>query len=138
MVPQYQCDSGPGYPGQPADPTSYVMINSLLQAGGPVCLWKTVEQQTHIRLDHFIEMRYAGVVKVVDDIGGVNVCLPFTVNNAYSGLNLGQGEHHINGVQFLEFWRTSENIGNGSDLQRIQRDDYLLARSVCSSARASR
>jgi LCP family protein required for cell wall assembly len=130
VVPIYSCAAGHGLTGQQATPGQIEQIDSTLSYGGPACLWKTVEQQTHVRIDHFIEMRYAGVVKVVNDIGGVNVCLPFTVNNPYSGLHLGSGEHHINGVQFLEFWRTRENIGNGSDLQRILRDDYLLARAL--------
>ncbi len=130
MVPIYSCASGNGLNGQQAQPGGLEQIDATLSYGGPACLWKTVEQQTHIRIDHFIEMRYAGVIKVVDDIGGVNVCLPFAVNNISSGLNLSKGEHHIDGIQFLEFWRTRENVGNGSDLQRIQRDDYLLARAL--------
>lgn len=130
MVPIYPCAAGHGLAGQQAQPGALEQIDNSLSYGGPSCLWKTVEQQTHIRIDHFIEMRYAGVVKIVNDIGGVNICLPFAVNNTDSGLNLDRGEHHINGVQFLEFWRTRENIGNGSDLQRIQRDDYLLARTL--------
>src|SRR5580700_10494746 len=48
MVPVYECDSGPGYTGQQQDLTSYVQINSLLEIGGPGCLWYTVEQQTGI------------------------------------------------------------------------------------------
>ena len=130
MVPIYSCASGHGLAGQQAQPGALEQIDATLSYGGPACLWKTVEQRTHIRIDHFIEMRYAGVIRVVNDIGGVNVCLPFAVNNTNSGLNLTEGEHHIDGVQFLEFWRTRENIGNGSDLQRIQRDDYLLARAL--------
>jgi LCP family protein required for cell wall assembly len=130
VVPIYSCAKGHDFSGQQAAPGQVEQIDNTLSFGGPACLWKTVEQQTHVRIDHFIEMRYAGVVKIVDDIGGVNICLPFSVNNVDSGLNLGQGEHHINGVQFLEFWRTRENIGDGSDTQRILRDDYLLARAL--------
>ena len=130
MVPQYQCDSGPGYPGQQADPTSYVMINSLLAAGGPVCLWKTVEQQTGIYINHFIGIGMLGFVKVVNDVGGVNVCVPYNVNDPVSGLDLTAGMHRINGVQALAFWRTREDIGTGSDLERIQRDQFMSAQVV--------
>jgi LCP family protein required for cell wall assembly len=130
MVPQYQCDSGNGYAGQQADPNSYVMINSLLQAGGPVCLWKTVEQQTGIYINHFIGIGMYGFVKVVDDLGGVNVCVPYSVNDPVSGLDLAAGEHHITGVQALAFWRTREDIGTGSDLERIQRDQFMSAQVV--------
>jgi LCP family protein required for cell wall assembly len=130
MVPMYQCASGPGYPGQHASPNSFMMINSVLQAGGPVCLWKTVEQHTGIRIDHFIGLRMLGFVKVVNDLGGVNVCVPFKVNDPVSGLHVNAGEQHINGIQALAFWRTREDLGTGSDLQRIQRDQFMSAQVV--------
>jgi LCP family protein required for cell wall assembly len=131
VVPVYGCAHGSGggtnWAGQQASPGSVEQIGATLSYGGPSCLWKTIEHQTGIRIDHFIELSYLGLIKIVNDAGGVNVCLPFTVDNVNSGLRLTAGAHHINGVTFLEFWRTRENIGTGSDLQRIQRDDYLLA-----------
>src|SRR5580698_3775228 len=130
MVPMYECNSGPGYAGQQANPNADVQINSLLQIGGPTCLWKTVEQATGIRIDHFIGIGLLGFVKVVNDLGGVNVCVPFNVNDTVSGLNLKSGEQHITGVQALAFWRTRENLGDGSDLQRIQRDQFMSAQVV--------
>jgi len=130
MVPVYECDSSPGHTGQQASPDSFVQINSLLQIGGPTCLWKTVEQVTGVRIDHFIGIGMLGFVKVVNDLGGVNVCLPFNVNDPVSGLNLKQGEQHISGIQALAFWRTREDIGNGSDLERIQRDQFMSAQVV--------
>jgi LCP family protein required for cell wall assembly len=130
MVPYYQCNAGPGYPGQAADPYSFERINALLAAGGPSCLWKTVEQQTGIHIDHFVELGMAGFVNVINDLGGVNVCVPFNVNDSVSGLDLTQGVHHIDGVTALAFWRTRENLGEGSDLQRIQRDQFMAAQVV--------
>jgi LCP family protein required for cell wall assembly len=127
MVPAYRCTAGRGWPGQQADPAAQVQINSLFAAGGPACLWETVEQQTGIRLDHFIELGFGGFVNAINDLGGVNVCLPFPVYDTNSGLNLSKGAHHINGTTALEFWRTRYSIGNGTDLQRIQRDQYLLS-----------
>jgi cell envelope-related transcriptional attenuator-like protein/LytR cell envelope-related transcriptional attenuator len=67
---------------------------------------------------------------VVNDIGGVDICLPFAVNNPQSGLHLTAGKHHVKGKEALAFWRIRENIGEGSDLQRIQRDQYLMASLV--------
>jgi LCP family protein required for cell wall assembly len=130
MVPVYECDSGSGYTGQQANPAGAVQINSLLQIGGPTCLWKTVEQVTGIRIDHFIGIGLLGFVKVVNDLGGVNVCVPFNVNDTMSGLKLNAGEQHISGIQALAFWRTRENLGDGSDLERIQRDQFMSAQVV--------
>ncbi|HEV3381169.1 MAG TPA: LCP family protein [Trebonia sp.] len=97
MVHYYQCAGGPGYPGQQADPNAEGRINAILEAGGPSCLWKTVEQQTGIRIDHFIEISLAGFVNIVNDLGGVNVCVPFTVDDPVSGLSLAAGEHTSTG-----------------------------------------
>ena len=131
QVPYYACRpgraAGQKWPGQQADPGALERINAVLAAGGPSCLWKTVEQQTGIHIDHFIGLGLSGFVNIIDDLGGVNVCVPFTVKDPVSGLKLHAGEHHIGGVQALAFWRTREGIGTGSDLERIQRDQYLLA-----------
>ncbi len=131
QVPYYACRpgraAGQKWPGQLADAYALERINAVLAAGGPSCLWKTVEQQTGIRIDHFIGLGLSGFVNVIDDLGGVNVCVPFTVDDPMSGLKLREGEHHIGGVEALAFWRTREGIGTGSDLERIQRDQYLLA-----------
>jgi LCP family protein required for cell wall assembly len=137
VVPVYACARGPDWRGQQADPNAIEQIDNTLSYGGPACLWKTVEQQTGIRLDHFMELGYPGLVNVVNDIGGVNVCVPVAVHDSDSGLNLSKGAHHIGGVQFLEFWRTREKTGDGSDLQRIQRDDYLLAQTLKQVLRAN-
>jgi LCP family protein required for cell wall assembly len=127
MVPEYACTPGPGYAGQAADPAGVVQINQTLSKGGPSCLYKTVEQVTGIHIDHFIQLEFTGVVKVVNDVGGVNVCVPQDISDPDSGLQITAGEHHINGLTFLEFWRARYALADGTDLKRIARDDLLLA-----------
>jgi LCP family protein required for cell wall assembly len=130
MVPVYACAAGPGYSGQDADPEGVVQINQTLSRGGPSCLYKTVEQATGIHIDHFIQLEFTGVVKVVDDVGGVDVCVPQAISDTKSGLHLTAGQHHINGLTFLEFWRARYSIADGTDLKRIDRDDLLLAQML--------
>jgi LCP family protein required for cell wall assembly len=130
MVPIEECAPSDGTPGQQAAPGDLERINATLAEGGPACTFKTVEDQTGIHLDHFIELDFSGFINVINDLGGVNVCLPFAVDDSMSGLNLSAGVHHIDGLTALQFWRTRENLGTGSDLQRIQRDQYLMAALV--------
>lgn len=131
QVPVYGCPArGRGMPGQQADLAVSERINTPFAYGGPLCLWKTVEQQTGIHLDHFIELNFTGFVKVINDLGGVTVCLPFAVRDPTSGLRLRAGRHQIRGIQALAFWRTREGLGENSDLQRIQRDQFLMASLV--------
>ncbi|MGH3274186.1 MAG: LCP family protein [Streptosporangiaceae bacterium] len=130
MVPEVACAASPGYPGQAANPGGVVQINQTLSRGSPSCLYKTVEQATGIHLDHFIQLEFTGVVNVVNDVGGVNVCVPQNLSDASSGLRITAGEHHINGLTFLEFWRARYSIADGTDLKRIDRDDLLLAQML--------
>jgi LCP family protein required for cell wall assembly len=130
VVPILSCDAEDGTPGQQAQPGQVEQINSTFAYGGPGCLWKTIERTTRIPLDDFIELTFTGFIKIINDLGGVDVCLPEAVHDPVSGLNLSRGVHHIFGKQALAFWRTREDLGQGSDLQRIVRDQYLMAALV--------
>jgi hypothetical protein len=78
-------------------------------------------------VNDFIQLTFIGFEKVINDLGGVSVCLPKPVNDPMSGLNLKAGLHHVWGREALAWWRTREDLGEGSDLQRIQRDQFLMA-----------
>jgi LCP family protein required for cell wall assembly len=105
-------------------------INATFAAGGPTCLWKTVEQETGIHIDHFVELDFIGFKKVINSLGGVEVCLPYAVNVPQSGLHLSAGRHKIKGGQAIAFWRSREGLGESDDQQRIQRDQFLMASLV--------
>lgn len=130
MVPILSCPAVDGTTGQQAEPGQEELINAALNFGGPVCTWKTFEAVTGIHLDHFIELDFTGFERIIDDLGGVDVCLPFAVDDPLSGLDLSAGRHHIYGSQALAFWRTREDLGEGSDTQRIVRDQYLMVALV--------
>ncbi|MGO9080325.1 MAG: LCP family protein [Streptosporangiaceae bacterium] len=126
VAPVLGCQREPGFPGQQAQPGQIEQLNATFAFGGPGCLWKTVEQTTGIHIDHFIELNFTGFEKVVNDIGGVDVCLPWAISDPNSKLHLSKGMHHVWGAEALAFWRV-RYIGEGSDLQRIRRDQYLMA-----------
>jgi LCP family protein required for cell wall assembly len=130
MVPVMACAASDGTPGQQAEEGQVELINATLSAGGPACTWKTFASVTGIHIDHFIELDFTGFEKVIDDLGGVNICLPFSVDISQSGLHLAKGEHHVFGPEALAFWRTREGVGFGSDTQRILRDQYLMVALV--------
>jgi LCP family protein required for cell wall assembly len=130
MVPILQCDAaGPGDPGQQAQPGNVEQLNWTFAYGGAACLWKTLEQVTHIHIDHFIELNFLSFRKIVDDVGGVPVCLPYAIKDPASRLNLSAGRHVVDGAQALAFVR-ERHIGLGSDLQRINRQQIFLAALV--------
>ena len=128
VVPFYQCAAEPGFAGQAAQPAPNVeQLNATFANGGPGCLWKTLEHQTHIRIDDFVQLNFTGFISVIDALGGVWVCLPTPiVPTQYDHLSLPAGRNFLRGVKALDFWRLREDFGLGSDLQRIQRDQLLM------------
>src|SRR5689334_1170827 len=127
MVPIYQCVAdGQGHHGQQAQPGGLEQLNSTFSYGGPACLWKTLEQATHIHIDHFVEVDFSGFKSIVNDVGGVPVCLPYAIRDPASKLNLPAGRSVVHGTQALAFVR-ERHIGLGSDLQRINRQQIFLA-----------
>ena len=135
VVPLYACSPWRGTPGQQADPYALERINAALADGGPECVRETVEQQTGIFINDVAELNFTGFQQVINDIGGVNICLPFAIHNVItatggSGLDLSAGRHHIWGHAALQFWRTRYNVADGSDIARIARDQYMMAQIV--------
>ena len=128
VVPILNCTPEGGTSGQNAQPSYDIeQINATYAYGGPGCLWETVEQTTGIHVNDFIELTFAGFEQVINALHGVDVCLPEAVDIPLSRLNLSAGVHHVYGREALAFWRTREDLGTGSDTQRIQRDQFLMA-----------
>src|SRR6516225_555196 len=127
MVPIYSCQAdGQGHHGQQAQPGSLEQLNWTFSYGGAACLWRTLEQVTRIHIDHFIEVDFSGFKSIVNDVGGVPVCLPYAIRDPASKLNLPAGKSVVQGAQALAFVR-ERHIGLGSDLQRISRQQIFLA-----------
>lgn len=127
MIPIYACpaDTKNGFPGQQAQ-SGLEPLNSSFAYGGPVCVWKTLEQLTNIRIEHFVKVNFSGFQSIINDVGGVSVCLPTAINAPAAGLNLPAGKQVVTGAQALAFVRAREGVGDGSDLERIQRQQFFL------------
>ncbi|MFE9309137.1 LCP family protein [Streptomyces sp. NPDC006706] len=105
-----------------------VMFNSIYGQVGPACVVKTVEQMSGIRMDHYMEIDFAGFQGLVDAIGGVTVTVDQDIHDKSSGLDLTAGTHRLDGTQALQFVRTRHGIGDGSDLGRISlQQQFMLA-----------
>jgi LCP family protein required for cell wall assembly len=94
-------------------------INAALGFGGPALLIQTVENVTGLHINHFVEIGFTGLVSVVDDVGGVQICLPSALKDLDSGVNLKAGCQNLNGAQALAFVRDRHSFAD-EDLQREQ------------------
>ncbi len=101
-------------------------INAAIGLGGPPLMVRTVEKATGLVINDFVEVNFLGFVKIIDALGGVNICLPYAVDDPYSGLHMSAGMHHVNGIRALQFARDRHSFAL-SDLARIADQQQLIA-----------
>ncbi|GGP43492.1 LCP family protein [Streptomyces griseoincarnatus] len=125
LVTRPECTKSDGSTLPAAD---RVMFNSVYSTAGPACVVKTVEKMSGVRMDHYMEIDFAGFKGLVDAIGGVTVTVDEPIKDESSGLDLSAGTHKLDGTQSLAFVRTRHGIGDGSDLGRIGlQQQFMLA-----------
>ncbi|QXJ23965.1 LCP family protein [Actinomadura graeca] len=117
-------------PGGGSSPPQFGMINAAFSTGGPACTWRTIESLTKIHIDHFVEVDFSGFKRVVDALGGVEICVPRRIDDPKAELHLRKGRQIVHGDQALGYVRTRYVLGDGSDLDRIKRQQAFMASVV--------
>jgi LCP family protein required for cell wall assembly len=106
------------------------MLNTAFAFAGPTCTWKTLESLTGIHIDHFVQVDFAGFKRMVDALGGVEICVDKPVNDPRAELYLKAGKQTVKGRQALGYVRARYSLGDGSDLERIERQQKFMASVV--------
>ena len=126
QTPGYTTKSGTAVPAQPNK------FNAAIAVGGPGLLVQQVEGLTGLRVDHYVAVDLAGFSKIVDALGGVNVCLtanirdPGSADSGGSGFAGTKGINHLDGFLALAYVRQRDGLPGG-DLGRIARQHRFLA-----------
>ncbi|MEU2079552.1 LCP family protein [Streptomyces sp. NPDC013489] len=108
----------------------FAQFNWAFEFGGTACTIRTVEKLTGIRVDHHMVIDFRGFKKMVDAVDGVEVCLKEPVNDPDAKLKLPAGRQTLHGEQALGFVRARKSIGNGSDTDRMDRQQQFLGALV--------
>lgn len=103
-----------------------VKINAAYAEGGPNLTVRTVENMTHVKIDHYLEVDFASFMRTVDVVGGVRICTSEPLKDSYTGLDLAPGTHTLMGGQALQYVR-SRHVDGASDLGRMKRQQRFLA-----------
>lgn len=101
-------------------------INAAYTFGGAPLLVQTVEMNTGLRIDHYMEIGFAGVRDITDAIGGVNICVPQDYDDKNSNLHVVAGCQHMNGKVALAYVRMRYADPTG-DIGRIQRQQQYIS-----------
>ncbi|UMB70388.1 LCP family protein [Mycobacterium paraterrae] len=104
-------------------------LNSTFSFGGPKCLVKEIQKLSGLSINRFIAVDFAGFAKMVDALGGVEVCSTTPLRDYELGTVLAHaGRQLIDSKTALNYVRarniTTENNG---DYGRIKRQQLFLS-----------
>ncbi|MER7024549.1 MULTISPECIES: LCP family protein [Streptomyces] len=115
-------ESGKKYPGT----GRRTKLNAAYAEDGPELLVRTVEYNTKLHIDHYVEIGFAGFANIVDAIGGVELDIPQAFKDKDSGSDFQAGKQTLNGSQALAFVRARKAFAT-SDLARTKNQQKFLA-----------
>ncbi|MFJ8113441.1 LCP family protein [Streptomyces sp. NPDC096132] len=108
----------------------FAMFNYAFETGGSACTIRTVEKLTGVRIDHHVVVDFSGFKDLVDSVDGVEVCLSEPIEDKDARLRLPAGRVTLDGEQALGYVRARKSLGNGSDTDRMERQQRFLAALV--------
>jgi LCP family protein required for cell wall assembly len=112
--------------GKSQIPARQNKLNAAFSFGGAPLLIQTVEGATNLKIDHYIEISFAGFAGIVDALGGIDVCTKVNIDDPKSHLVLAAGTHTLDGIEALKYVRTRDFDGRG-DIGRMQRQQQFLS-----------
>ncbi len=100
-------------------------------AGGAAMAMSTVEYNLGVHIDHYVLVDFGAVTKTIDTLGGVDVYVPFEINDptfpdmdyGYEPLYIPSGLQHMDGRTALKYART-RHVDN--DFGRAARQQQVI------------
>lgn len=103
------------------------IVNESLGRGGAGCTRAAIQNLTGVYIDHWMTVDFAGVVKMADAVGDVEVCVNQNIwdhstpaQHGGSGLKLKAGTWPVKGEQALQWLRTRHAFGDDAGRAKAQ------------------
>jgi LCP family protein required for cell wall assembly len=100
-------------------------INNALFAGGPELVVQTVEELVGVDIDSYFLTSFAGLKKMVNSVDGIEVEIPYAMNDPSSGAVFEAGPQTLDGKQALAFARNRKSTPNG-DFSRSENQGLVM------------
>lgn len=100
-------------------------INAAFTIGGPKLLTQTIEHNTGLELDGYMEIGFGGFAQVVDAVDGVNICVKNDMQDEKAHIDLKKGCQDLDGKNALGYVRARYSDPEG-DLGRAKRQREFL------------
>lgn len=101
-------------------------VNAAYAYGGAKLLVRTIEQNTGIRVDNYVEIGFGGLVKVVDAVGGIEICPRKRMVDPLANLDIERGCQPADGKTALGYARSRHTSALG-DIDRARRQREVVS-----------
>ena len=125
---------GPLYDDQtetygPEEAYTETKLNSAYSVGGPKCLVKVIQKLSGLSVNRFMAVDFAGFAKMVDALGGVEVCSTTPLEDYELGTVLpNAGRQVVDGHTALQYVRARQvTTETNGDYGRIKRQQLFLS-----------
>jgi LCP family protein required for cell wall assembly len=104
-------------------------LNSAYAVGGPKCLVKVIQKMSGLSINRFMAVDFAGFSKMVDALGGVEVCTTTPLEDYELGTVLpNAGRQIVDGHTALQYVRARQvTTETNGDYGRIKRQQLFLS-----------
>ena len=104
-------------------------LNSAYAFGGPKCLVKVIQKLSGLSVNRFMAVDFAGFAKMVDALGGVEVCSTTPLEDYELGTVLANaGRQTLDGHTALQYVRARQvTTETNGDYGRIKRQQLFLS-----------
>ncbi|HQR28389.1 MAG TPA: LCP family protein, partial [Nocardioides sp.] len=102
-------------------------INAAFAYGGPKLLVRTIEQDTGIRVDHYVEIGFGGFVGVVDALGGIEICPTQDMKDPLANLDISKGCQQADGATALGYARSRHTDPQYGDITRAEHQREVVS-----------
>ncbi len=94
-------------PGQGKD-----KINAACVPGADLMV-QTLKNLTGIPIQYYVMTEFSHFIQVMDELGGIDINIPYAMNDASSGARFAAGPQHLQGGDLLAFSRNRKNAPGG-------------------------
>jgi LCP family protein required for cell wall assembly len=101
-------------------------INAAYAYGGAKLLVRTIEHNTGIRIDEYVEIGLGGLAGVVDAVGGIEICPTQDMQDKLANLDIEKGCQEADGATALGYARSRHTSGIG-DIDRVKHQREVVA-----------
>lgn len=102
-------------------------INAAFSYGGPKLLVRTIEQNTGVRIDHYVEIGFGGFVRAIDAVGGIEICPKQDVKDKLANIDIKAGCQEADGATALGYSRSRHAFKALGDVQRAANQRAVIS-----------